>query len=481
MDRRTALFAELGLRAGDRVFIHYGNSLEFFVDLLSTWMLGACAVPIDPRWTPFEVETVARAAKPRFSVWDRDPAAEVMRAFDAGQTTVLAGAEGREPSGSLAGRVAAAVNLDQDALILFTSGSTGQPKGVVHTHRSLRARWTSLRDNLGLNAFRNTLTLLPTHFGHGLICNSLFPWLSGKHLFVLPPFQADILTELGSLIDKHAITFLSSVPPVWRIALKTSRPPARRSLERVFCGSAPLSAVLWDQVREWSGTRDVRNAYGITETGSWLAGLPGPDFAAEDGLTGEPWGGIVKVLRSGSAAEPPAYAEAAAAGESGPVWVKTPALMRGYLERDDLTSAVVSQGWFMTGDIGSIDERGLLYLKGRERDEINKGGMKVYPADIDNVVERFDGVVDVCTFPIADALLGENVGTAVVLESSDPTTLSRLREWVERHLAPHQRPARWYVVPQIARTSRGKLNRAAVRDQCERLTPAILHGPAGSA
>jgi acyl-CoA synthetase (AMP-forming)/AMP-acid ligase II len=95
----------------------------------------------------------------------------------------------------------------------------------VHTHRSLRARWIGLRQALDVESFRRTLCLLPTHFGHGLICNCLFPWLSGCDLFVTPPFQPDLLMRLGSLVDEHRITFLSSVPSMWRVALKLARPP----------------------------------------------------------------------------------------------------------------------------------------------------------------------------------------------------------------------------------------------------------------
>lgn len=133
--------------------------------------------------------------------------------------------------------------------------------------------------------------MLPTHFGHGLICNCLFPWLSGQNLFVTPPFRHDLVMRLGFLVDENHITFLSSVPAMWRLASKLARPPARGTLERVHCGSAPLSAHMWNQIREWSGTRNVCNAYGITETGSWVAGLTDTDVEVQDGLIGPGLGG----------------------------------------------------------------------------------------------------------------------------------------------------------------------------------------------
>jgi acyl-CoA synthetase (AMP-forming)/AMP-acid ligase II len=225
-------------------------------------------------------------------------------------------------------------------------------------------------------------------------------------------------------------------------------------------------------VQEWTGANDVRNAYGITETGSWLAGLPRLDAVVpEDGLIGPAWGGVIKVLRTADPDVAPALAETCRVGEAGYVWVNTPALMRGYLGRDDLTGQVVSQGWFMTGDIGQLDDRGFLYLKGREREEINKGGMKIHPADVDAVVERFEETADVCTFACDDPLLGENVGIAVVLRSESPEVMKRLHDWTAGHLAKHQMPVRWYVVPEIPRTSRGKVNRQVVAEHCASLHP----------
>src|SRR5262245_7256406 len=149
--------------------------------------------------------------------------------------------------------------------------------------------------------------------------------------------------------------------------------------------------------------------------------------------------------------------------------------MRGYLDRDDLTAQVVSAGWFLTGDIGVIDDRGVLYLRGREREEINKGGMKVHPADVDSVVERFEATLETCCFGYADRLLGEDVGIAVVL--SDETRLGDLVAWTRRHLAEHQVPQRWYVLQEIPRTSRGKVNRASVAGQCASLKAADVRRP----
>jgi acyl-CoA synthetase (AMP-forming)/AMP-acid ligase II len=186
--RRLAFYERRGLERGNRLFLHYGNTPEFFVDLLPVRNLGGCAVPIDSRLTPFEVEILARAALPRLSLWSgvlESETADRLCGLSA-QVVDASEAAGEQP------REGAAFGppklLDDDALIPFTSGTTGQPQGVVHTHRSLRERWTALRRALGLESFRRTLCLLPTHFGHGLICNCLFPWLYGQDLFIVPPF-----------------------------------------------------------------------------------------------------------------------------------------------------------------------------------------------------------------------------------------------------------------------------------------------------
>jgi acyl-CoA synthetase (AMP-forming)/AMP-acid ligase II len=140
--------------------------------------------------------------------------------------------------------------------------------------------------------------------------------------------------------------------------------------------------------------------------------------------------------------------------------------MKGYFGRDDLTNKAIVDGWFMTGDIGFLDERGRLVLRGRERDEINKGGMKIYPSDIDAVVERFEQATDVCAFALDDPIYGQSVGMAVVLSDHDDKTLRALHAHMTSRLAEHKMPSRWWILETIPRTSRGKMNRDAVKTAC---------------
>ncbi|HEY7434768.1 MAG TPA: class I adenylate-forming enzyme family protein [Methylomirabilota bacterium] len=456
---RAARYRRAGLRAGDRVFLHFGNRLEFFAELLAVWRSGGVAVPVDGSLTRVEVERLADTVVPRFSIVDDAATARALppgvAALDATESLPAADLPEDRARPSL------------DALVLFTSGSSGVPKGVVHTHASLAARWSALRHELGLGAYARSLCLLPTHFGHGLICNSLFPWLAGQDLFITPPFRPDLLLRLGAIIDEHRISFLSSVPAMWRLALRVARPPRGGTLRRVHCGSAPLPATLWESVRGWAGTPEVFNTYGLTETGSWVAGTSGGPFTPADGLIGPPWGAVLHIRRAGDAAP-------CATGEVGQVWIESPALMRGYLGQEELTRQAIRGGCFATGDLGLLDERGWLHLRGRERDEINKGGLKISPAEVDAAVEGCRHVADVCAFAVDDPLYGQTVGLALALTEGGDAAVREVYGWIRERLAEGKLPARWWLLDAIPRSERGKVSREAVREACAGRPPLDL-------
>jgi acyl-CoA synthetase (AMP-forming)/AMP-acid ligase II len=212
-------------------------------------------------------------------------------------------------------------------------------------------------------------------------------------------------------------------------------------------------------VQGWAGTSEVWNTYGLTETGSWVAGTSVGEFEPADGLIGPPWGATLHVTR-------PTAGGACAPGEVGRVWIESPALMRGYLGQDGLTRRAIVDGRFATGDLGLLDERGWLHLRGRERDEINKGGMKISPAEVDAAAEGCPGVAEVCAFALDDPLYGQNVGLAVALTGAGDVAVRDLYRWMRERLAEAKLPARWWLVEAIPRSARGKVSRDEVRDAC---------------
>jgi acyl-CoA synthetase (AMP-forming)/AMP-acid ligase II len=442
VERRAGALARLGVERGAAVAIAHGGTARFFADLLATWRLGAAAACLDPALTGFERGVIFGFLKPAVILLDETSIGA------SGTIPQIALARCAQPADAAPDRPA---NPDGAALVLFTSGTTGAPKGVVLSYRALAARIALNVAAIGEAKLTRALVTLPTHFGHGLIGNALTPLLAGGDV-VLPPRGLPLAQEFSRLIDAHRITFLSSVPALWRLALKFGHPPSRRSLARVHVGSAPLSAALWTEIVRWSQA-EVVNCYGMTEAANWIAGACSSD-GIDDGLVGAPWGGAAAVMNEAGARR--------ASGE-GEIAVQSPSLMSGYLARPDLTAAVMHDGWFRTGDRGTIDGNGRIRLTGRIKDEINRAGLKVQPAELDLLLEAHPSVAEACAFAVSDPVSGETVGVAVRLNAGAADDAESLRAWCRARLRREAVPERWFIVEEIPRTMQGKVNRDAVR------------------
>jgi oxalate---CoA ligase len=439
---RAAILAQKGIRPGSVVFIGHSGSMHFFADLLAVWELGGCAICRDDGLTVPEMQRLLEFTRP-----DRTLIPDVNFRTDV---YVL---PQRAPSGEASGSVVEEIPArDRPALVLFTSGTTGDPKGAVLSFGALANRVALNCRHIGAACMGRALVTLPTTFGHGLIGNALTPLLSGGDIVLHPP-GLDLARDLGRLIDQHGITFMSSVPAFWRLALKFSAAPAGATLARVHVGSAPLSAVLWQAIADWSRA-EVVNCYGITELANWVAGASSRVEGIADGLVGRPWGGEAAIRDNSGAI--------CGAGE-GELLVKSPSVMSGYLHRPDLTDAALCDGWYQTGDMAIIDARGLITLTGRIKDEINRAGLKVQPAEIDTLLEKHPAVQEACTFGVADPVSGEIVAAAVQLAPGASLTTSALADWCRERLRREAIPERWFMVDKLPRNERGKISRDMVR------------------
>ncbi|HEY6630288.1 MAG TPA: AMP-binding protein [Rhizobiaceae bacterium] len=435
---RAAALVASGIGPGDAVVVAQPQGVAFILDVFAAWTAGAVAVAVNPRLTPDEQKRVLASTGAK--LWLGPVACDTpLRLDEAAQP---------DPS-ALAGR---ALGLDVPALMLMTSGTTGTPKGVVHSLRSLSTRLALNMDAIGRADLARTLNVLPAFFGHGLIGNCLTALAAGGALHVWTSPDVTELRGLSGFIDREKITFMSSVPSFWRIAMRMSEGP-KRPLARVHVGSAPLSLDLWEEIGRWVGTKRVFNMYGMTETANWIGGAALDEPGVGDGLVGRAWGGSFGVLGQDG--------EVRQRG-TGEVVLDSPSIMLGFHGMADKTAGVFHGSWFRTGDIGDIDADGRLFLVGRIKNEINRGGIKVPAEEIDMLLERHPDVAEACAFGLPDPVSGEAVAVAIVMKPGASATDEAIKDWCRRHIRAEAVPSRLLRLAEIPRNERGKIVRSVV-------------------
>ncbi|RYE09138.1 MAG: long-chain fatty acid--CoA ligase [Hyphomicrobiales bacterium] len=430
---RTNDLARLGLDAGDRIVVGEADPVDFIIALFACWQAGLVAVAVNPALAgPEQANVIATTSA---SAW-----------LGELRTTLPPPTTGKND-------VLVPLGVDAPALILMTSGTTGRPKGIVHTQRSLSARIELNIAAIGSKTLSHSLCVLPVFFGHGLIGNALTPLLSGGTVHLWPTPGLAELPNLGPYLDSHRIGFMSSVPSFWKLALRLSPRPSQ-PLQRVHVGSAPLGVGLWRDIAAWAGTDSVLNMFGMTETANWIGGATLAEAAGRDGHVGRIWGGSFAIRADDGTVQP--------AGR-GEVLVKSPSIMRGYFERPDLDAEAFADGWFRTGDTGDLSADGDLTLVGRIKSEINRGGIKVQAEEVDMLLERHPDIAEACAFGIPDPSAGEAVAAAIVLKPGAVLDPEAIKRWCRNEARADAVPSRLYAVGAIPRNDRGKIVRADVR------------------
>ena len=423
VDKRVHEITQLAPEPGGRVVIAMSHPIDVLVTLFACWVANQCAVLVNSNISEDEQQRVIDKTKPH--LWLSNDSS---RELD-GDT--------QKPAWSNA------------ALILMTSGTTGDPKGVTHSLETLEKRLSLNIEEIGTKALKSTLCPLPLFFGHGLIGNCLTPLLAGQSLHIIESPGLKEFAEFGAIIDRLQVTFLSSVPSMWRMILRLSPPPAITPI-RVHVGSAPLPDALWQEVEHWCGTKRIYNTYGMTETANWIGGGTRPKQSNE-GFVGAPWGGAFKVVRDGKL-------ESTGRGE---VAIRSPSIMLGLWNAQDQPE--YNDGYFLTGDIGELAANQTLRLVGRTKNEINRGGIKVLAEEVDMLLERHPDVVEACSFAIPDEMAGELVGAVVRLANGTQSDAGEIISWCRTKARAEAVPHRLAIVDEIPKSDRGKLARQVIQ------------------
>jgi acyl-CoA synthetase (AMP-forming)/AMP-acid ligase II len=339
------------------------------------------------------------------------------------------------------------------ALMLHTSGTTGRPKRVPLRHRNLTASVANIAATYQLGPGDVSLCAMPLFHVHGLLASALSTLATGGTLVVPSPFNP---LTFWPIVREHRLTWYSAVPTIHSMVLaraRGERPAGTGSLRFVRSCSSALPPELMAEV-ERRLDAPVLEAYGMTEACHQIASNPLPPGPREPGSVGLGTGVEVAVLDEAGAPLP--------AGTPGQVAIKGPNVIDGYAANPQANAESFIDGWFLTGDQGVLDGRGYLTLVGRIKELINRGGEKISPREIDEVLLRHPAVAEAVAFGTPHATLGEVVAAAVVLhgDASEQDLLAHCR----RQLAAFKVPSKLHVVDAIPRTATGKVQRRRVAE-----------------
>lgn len=451
----------LGIGPGDKVATVAGNCLELLETYWAVPTIGAVLVPLSPLLLPAGLASLLRDSDARCVITQRSmvPVLRQIREHLPPDVLLVDGAEdGFESYHALVSRQAgalepAAVKPDDLFNIMYTSGTTGLPKGIMHTH-FVRSMYCALM----ASAYRMTPESRTLHTG-AIVFNGAF-------ISLMPSFYLGATYILHRQFDPEAaiaaieqerVTHMVVVPAQIIAMLNAPGFDRKRlaSLECILSLGAPLLQHHKDRLNQLLPDR-FYELYGLTE--GFVTILDREDAVRKNGSVGVPPPFYeMRIVRDDGADAPP--------GEIGEIIGRGPILMPGYYKRPDLTEKAVRNGWLHTGDMGYVDEDGFLFLVDRMKDMIDSGGVKVYPRDIEEIAAKHPGVREVAVFGVPDEKWGETPLAAVILNAGATVTAEALRDWInERVAARYQRVSQVAILAEFPRSAAGKTLKRELRE-----------------
>ncbi|AQA18684.1 acyl-CoA synthetase [Halioglobus japonicus] len=463
--RQAQLLRDAGVCVGDRVGYLGFNHPALLETLFATQALGAIFVPLNFRLTAEELTFIINDAGVHSLVVDDalrpvvEPALDKLccrRYFSSeseadGWRHLSSERAACEPLTSTV-----AVDQHETGLIMYTSGTTGLPKGAMLTHGNFV--WNNINASMAFGASRDNIILTAAPLFHigGLNVMTLHSFHLGSKLVLLRNFDPAAVLEN---FERYKVTHMFGAPAMYLFMAQLPQfaDTDLSSLDVLVCGAAPVP----ESLIETYGARGVSfcQGYGLTETAPFSALLT-PEHA---------------VSKLGSAGQVPLYSgtrivdadnQPLPAGEKGEICLRGPNIMKGYWNRPEATaSAIDSEGWFHSGDIGYLDDEGFLYICDRLKDMVISGGENVYPAEVEGVLYKHEAIAEVAVIGTPDEKWGEAVTAVVALHEGASLTLEGLREFADPFLARYKLPLRMEVVEALPRNPAGKVLKFVLKEQ----------------
>jgi long-chain acyl-CoA synthetase len=448
-----------GIRHGDRVGVLLPNSTAIPLSYFATQKIGAVTVILDARLKGKELEGVLKDADLKLLLVHSQLLAEVEEVFKAMAPVPLwiVGADDARAFEKRFSAPAAALSLpklnaDDDALILYTSGTTGEPKGVVLSYRNLVQYPMVMGEMRVTDASTMRGCILPmSHIVGPVVCNEL-----AERGYTLVIFDQINPVTLLEGIQKYRVNVFESVPIVFQLLLGV------KNLASYDTSSMKIAAMMGTSIpmpllRAFQAAQPhikVIQGYGLTETSPMIT-LVEPDKAeAKMGSIGRAVPGVeVKIVDENDKEVP--------IGEAGEIVTRGPHVMKGYFRRPGATAERIRNGWLYTGDVGKLESDGYYYHLGRRDDMIITGGLNVYPAEVENMIYTYPGVQENIVFAIPDAKRGQVIGAAIVLRPGANVVEKDLLTHLRGNLANFKVPDRIVIRESLPRTSSGKTIRDA--------------------